>query len=659
MEEKQKKKGTIIKVITAKRPFKISMVDSVLIFYRDENGVKQRQFVDRAQLPYYLIKDKESPEALNPKIFIKKELVEKNIAYSDCLYREIAQQTKAINYYTQYEKRYDVKNILKHPWVYDADMDISDRYIANFNEEYEPDVNYRIHKAYYDIETDLMPFGFVQNKSTGYTSDGFVPGKIGYIGFPEPDEAPCPINIITFIDETSMTINSYIIRNRLNTSQLEFENRVEEFKKYIIEKLQKEYDVAFSGIDIQFFNEEKDAIVAFFKKMHELDPDFALGWNCEFDLKTMTNRLAKAYSNPVIRKGENIPEGTTGRNRMQSLVCDEKCLYNNNPRDGDEIYLTPMAKYYTQNDKPYVDRMDEFKIIDGINWMDQMLLFANIRKSGGQRESYALDAIAFEELGREKLPFEPGETIKNLPWKNFWKFTEYNIIDNILLLLLERKNLDTDLIQRLSEITNTRKEKVFKKTISIKNFVNKYALMKGYVMATNKNSKYGDSSDDYEAEFMPHKRIIEANSKYLEAFNKKDNFGAYVQNPALNLPEGVKDFSGKPSDKIFEYVCDFDFSSLYPSILLAFNLDSTTEIGRFFLIDDHIKNKLVSEYGYADLFDTSKNEKADKGALSEDNTDLGPTFVDSLQSQDWDKVGIKYFDLPSTEELIEKLRKKG
>ena len=45
-------------------------------------------------------------------------------------------------------------------------------------------------------------------------------------------------------------------------------------------------------------------------------------------------------------------------------------------------------------------------------------------------------------------------------------------------IYLNQTLLDMDLLQRLSEITNTRKEKVFRKTVSLKNFVNKYALRK-------------------------------------------------------------------------------------------------------------------------------------------------------------------------------------
>ena len=81
-----------------------------------------------------------------------------------------------------------------------------------------------------------------------------------------------------------------------------------------------------------------------------------------------------------------------------------------------------------------------------------MLYYANVRKAT-VKESYALDAVAGEELGKEKLDYT-GYTLKNLPWKNFRRFFQYNVMDVVLLHLLEKKNLDMDLVQRLSEIIN-------------------------------------------------------------------------------------------------------------------------------------------------------------------------------------------------------------
>ena len=106
---------------------------------------------------------------------------------------------------------------------------------------------------------------------------------------------------------------------------------------------------------------------------------------------------------------------------------------------------------------------------------------------------------------------------------------------------------------------------------------------------------------------------------------------------------------------IYENVFDQDFSSLYPSIIRAYNLDKNTQIGKFFLLDAHIKNKLIEDFGYDGLFAVSKNDEAD-GA--EATSDVGPTLVDSLTSHNWGRIGEKYFDLPSTVDMIKELKNK-
>ena len=53
-----------------------------------------------------------------------------------------------------------MKNLFKHNWLYDTDMDYADRYIASFHEEFEPDKKYKLHKCYFDIEVDLMENGW-------------------------------------------------------------------------------------------------------------------------------------------------------------------------------------------------------------------------------------------------------------------------------------------------------------------------------------------------------------------------------------------------------------------------------------------------------------------------------------------------------------------
>lgn len=587
--------------------------DSLLIFYRDENGVKKTRYVHRTEVPYYIIKDKESREAQYPPIFIEKEKVEKVIVHSDMLLRDIALRTDSLSFYDQFTGS-DQKNLLKHPFIYNADMDIADRYIESFNDEFEADKSYQLHKCYFDIEVDLMEKGLSSK---------------GYSGFPDESIAPCPINIITLFDEKTMEGHVFVLRNNLNPQISEFERTQNEIIEKVKEKISIEDEVFINNIFVSYYDTEVEMITGFFDTVHRIDPDYMLAWNEGFDVLTLLNRLKQKV----------------GYEKSMSIVCDNKYM-----TVGDNIYLSPKAYYKQNKDVSIVDRMDEFVVLDGINWLDQMLLFANVRKAK-IRESYTLDAIANEILGKEKLDYT-GYTIKNLPWKNFIKFFEYNFRDTLLLHMLEVENLDVELIQRLSEITNTRQYKVFKKTISLKNYVSKFAEMQGFILGNNKNATYGSAGPYFEKEYIKTEAVKENNNSYLQTFSKKENYGAYVGDPNLNDYCGIKLIGGKRSMFLFENVFDEDFSSLYPSIIRAYNLDRNTQVGKFFLLDNHIKEKLIDNFDYDGLFPVSKNEEA---TGEENYTDIGPTLVDSLISHDWVKIGEKYFDLPSTTDMINEL----
>lgn len=174
-------------------------------------------------------------------------------------------------------------------------------------------------------------------------------------------------------------------------------------------------------------------------------------------------------------------------------------------------------------------------------------------------------------------------------------------------------------------------------------------------MGNNKNANYGDDSEYFKRAFLDTKEIVESDSRYIAAFNKRENFGAYVGDPSLNDYCGVKDSAGHKSKFLFANVFDEDFSSLYPSIIRAYNLDKNTQVGKFFLIDNEIKQNLIEKYGYGDLFAVSKNEEGNADADAS-SSDLGPTLVDSLVSHNWSRIGEKYFNLPSTTDLIKNLK---
>jgi hypothetical protein len=112
--------------------------------------------------------------------------------------------------------------------------------------------------------------------------------------------------------------------------------------------------------------------------------------------------------------------------------------------------------------------------------------------------------------------------------------------------------------------------------------------------------------------------------------NNKENFhfrGAFVANPNLNKPMGIE-LNGSPSKFIYKYVNDFDLSSLYPSIILAFNISEVTQYGKIIL-----------------------NQENEDGELE----DVGYKFVDNLISKDWTGIGNKWFNLPTIKEVVNEI----
>ena len=642
----EKKIGTLIKTYKGQRVSENgNKYDTLLMFYRDENGEKKTIFYDRPEMDYYIIKDKNAPEASHPPLYISLDKVDHFTTYSDNLFRDIAVNTGALSFYDKVKfqygiNSYNMKNLFKSPLIYGADVDLQDQYIAKFYREFEPSKSYKLHKCYFDIENDIYNF----------------------TGFPDPKEAPCPICLITLIDEKTMISYTYILRNKNNPGLIEFEQDVEEFKVYMHDKI-VEVDNLDMSFEFLFYDDEIVLIQDFFKKVHELDPDFCGGWNIEYDIQTMQNRLVRLY-NKI--KGKEMPSS-----QMAVYdICDDKYMIQKNSL-GKDMYITPKA-FYTEGQGKIGARTDSFTVLDGVIWIDQMLTYAAVHISGGKLDSYKLDNVAYVELEKEKLPFGPGETIRNQLYKNTKRFVEYNIRDVILLKLIEDKTQDIEMVQRLSDITVTRKDKVFKKSIALTNFVNKFAFEQNLVMRTNKNTSYGKESEFYNSQFLPDSDLTEYDMNFVELFNKKDKFGAFVSNPENNDNVGMEIFANTLSKYLWELVCDEDFSALYPSIIRAFNLDASNIVGKFYVIDDEIKERIKTKYNCADMFalsikdddvDTSDetSEDDDLEAQTADQTketsDLCSVLTDTIISQDWNMLGNLFFELPTTEELINKLKK--
>lgn len=412
-------------------------------------------------------------------------------------------------------------------------------------------------------------------------------------GFPREEEAPCEVNALTFVYPETMECYTYLLRDSSNPLIQEFEDNLDEFKS----RISKEFaDYGDYDYKIKLFNKEIDLIKNFFDDVNRLQPDFMCAYNAKFDIVTLVNRIIKLGFDPL------------------DIVCHP---------DFDDL----VCKYhFDYKHSAPEERNDWFECSSYSIWVDQYLFYTQLRKGLGKKDSYRLNDIAKDEIGDEKLDYSESGSIGEMILQDWDLFVRYNIKDVLLCAKLEEKNEDVTLFYTLADITRTRLFKAMKKTISIKNLANKFYYDQGYIMGNNMNVKYVD----YEA----------PSEKYD---------GALVASPLNNTNVGLN-FLNRLSKFIFDLVIDYDLSSLYPSIMRCFNIDSSTQYGRI-VID---KTKYTIE-----MVDRILEKYIDQVQDKEDmeKRDLGGELLEDYNSRDFNFIAIKWLGMPTQEQNIRDFQK--
>lgn len=168
--------------------------------------------------------------------------------------------------------------------------------------------------------------------------------------------------------------------------------------------------------------------------------------------------------------------------------------------------------------------------IAGVASLDYIDLYKKFTYS--MQESYRLDHIAYVELGENKLDHSEYETFKDFYTYGWKKFVDYNIHDTMLVDKLEDK-------MKLIELA--------------------------IVMAYNAKVNYDDVFsqvrmwDTIIYNHLRHKNIVIPN----KTVNEKDSVieGAYVKDPIVG---------------IHDWVVSFDLNSLYPHLIMQYNISPET-----------------------------------------------------------------------------------
>ena len=170
----------------------------------------------------------------------------------------------------------------------------------------------------------------------------------------------------------------------------------------------------------------------------------------------------------------------------------------------------------------------------GVSTLDYIELYRWYAPGGKSQESYRLDNIAQVELGEGKISYDEFENLHQLYRLNYQKFIEYNIKDVDLILKLENKLKLIELGLTLAYDTKTNYEDIFAQTRMWDALIYNYLLDKNIVVPP---------------------KITKSKSEAFE--------GAYVKDPQTGM---------------HPWVASFDLNSLYPHLMMQYNISPETLI---------------------------------------------------------------------------------
>ena len=164
----------------------------------------------------------------------------------------------------------------------------------------------------------------------------------------------------------------------------------------------------------------------------------------------------------------------------------------------------------------------------GVATYDYIELYKWYAPGGKSQESYRLDNIASVEIGENKLSYDEFDSLHDLYVRDYQKFIDYNIKDVELIVKLEEKLKLIELGLTMAYDTKTNYEDVFAQTRMWDALIYNDLLEKNIIVPPREHSE------------------------------KTDRFeGAYVKEPQVGL---------------HDWVASFDLNSLYPHLMMQYNL---------------------------------------------------------------------------------------
>lgn len=545
--------------------------DRMFVLFKDNyTGKKHREVIKNPTYTFYKTPDDVVVD--HNLFFIEKENVEAiEVPYKD-LMKRIAQETGNLDFFydNMRNKNRKANNVLHTiPEIFNSDMHIEDHYRFKFDQLYKNDP-IPITKSYLDIEVD-----------TAYMAADF------------PELGECPINAIALIDVQNWEIHVYCLENDEYEGLQEFKDRLKdgslfiELKDFIRNHMNKggkeryhSYGVDQFSYKFHFYKFEDEIYLLkdLFQYINTTQPDFCMSWNMPFDIPCIIERCITLGYDP------------------RFVLCPEEF------EEDDRV-----VHYYidTKNKGVPANRTDSFTISGYTVYLDQLVNFASRRKGQRAFDNMKLDYIGQVIAGIGKLDMSLyAKNYAEFPRKAYKWFIFYNIMDTIVQYCIERIVNDIDFVFTKCLMNNTRYSKAYRQTVYLTNRGIKEFYNDGFIMGNNVNR----------------------NNPKPPKFP-----GALIGDPLNNNDYAKVKINGVPINILLNLV-DFDYKSLYPSIIREFNIAPNTQIGKI-----EIENEV---HGKENLFDYDKYSR-------------GGQFLEDLQCGNWLEFCTRWFHLASYGEFLE------
>jgi len=170
----------------------------------------------------------------------------------------------------------------------------------------------------------------------------------------------------------------------------------------------------------------------------------------------------------------------------------------------------------------------------GVEQLDYIELYKWYAPGGKSQESYRLDNIAQVELGEGKISYDDYDNLHSLYRLNYQLFIEYNIKDVELIIKLEEKLKLLELGVTLAYDTKTNFEDIFAQTRMWDSMTYAYLFEKGII--------------------VPPREVKEKDGMFEGAYVKEVQVGKH------------------------DWVASFDLNSLYPHLMMQYNISPETLI---------------------------------------------------------------------------------